>query len=213
MDETKETLEDTIGADFLRSLREQHDLTVYDMAKKFDIPLQTYRQWESGRRNPPDYVVRMMMQVFSYEELHQDRNRDVMRKRMNDDIMMSGCPVLVYDCHANPDVISYVDELGERKYYVVAGSISKEDLALFRYWLNLSYDEKANDELQERLSEYDDEDKRRQVLRDYRRSQKLRIRQEYEEVQKKLQKIREDAAQICEDAAKVHEANAVQSGE
>ena len=34
-----------------------------------------------------------------------------------------------------------------------------------------------------------------------------------EEVQKKLQKIREDAAQICEDAAKVHEANAVQSGE
>ena len=44
----------------IRRLRAYLDMTQEQFAKKYDIPVRTLQQWESGRRNPPDYVVNLL---------------------------------------------------------------------------------------------------------------------------------------------------------
>lgn len=44
----------------IRRLRAYLEMTQEQFAKKYDIPVRTLQQWESGRRNPPDYVVNLL---------------------------------------------------------------------------------------------------------------------------------------------------------
>lgn len=184
-----EATEDVIRPEVLRSLRERHKLTVYEMAKKFHIPQQTYRQWESGRRNPPEYVVRMMMMVLSHEDEYCERNRTIMNDLLRRAVLTSGCPVYVSHCIENPAVISYVNELGERKYYLSAGEVEKQDLDLLQYWLIQQCNRELYDSLQERLAECEDEKEALEVLEGYYQTQKVEVKDEYESVLKRRQEF------------------------
>lgn len=48
----------------------KYTLTQTALSKRFDIPLRTVQDWHAGRRNPPDYVVKMMIEL-----LEQDREK------------------------------------------------------------------------------------------------------------------------------------------
>lgn len=46
---------------------EAYGLSQTALAKKFEIPLRTVQDWHSGRRNPPAYVVNMMVKLLIIE--------------------------------------------------------------------------------------------------------------------------------------------------
>lgn len=46
--------------DFKR-IRLYSGLTQKEFSRIFNIPLRTIENWESGRRNPPDYVFNLIM--------------------------------------------------------------------------------------------------------------------------------------------------------
>ena len=50
----------------LKALREQYGYTQVGAAERFGIPVDTWRSWESGRRCPAPYMMRLM-------ELYHDR--------------------------------------------------------------------------------------------------------------------------------------------
>lgn len=43
---------------------ERYGLSQTAMAKRFGIPLRTVQDWHAGRRTPPDYVVRMIVELL-----------------------------------------------------------------------------------------------------------------------------------------------------
>lgn len=45
----------------IREARIAADLTQDAMAEKLGIPKRTIQDWEAGRRNPPDYVERLVI--------------------------------------------------------------------------------------------------------------------------------------------------------
>lgn len=51
----------------LKQLRIPMRISQKEFAEKFGIPYKTYQQWESGRRNPPQYVVDMMFTILQME--------------------------------------------------------------------------------------------------------------------------------------------------
>ena len=46
---------------------EAYDLKQTELAKRFGIPLRTVQDWHAGRRVPPDYVVRMMIELLEHD--------------------------------------------------------------------------------------------------------------------------------------------------
>lgn len=42
----------------------QYQLRQTELADRFGIPLRTVQDWYSGRRTPPDYVVKMMLEIL-----------------------------------------------------------------------------------------------------------------------------------------------------
>jgi putative transcriptional regulator len=46
---------------------EAYGLSQTALAKKFEIPLRTVQDWHAGRRNPPAYVVNMMVKLLIIE--------------------------------------------------------------------------------------------------------------------------------------------------
>ena len=48
----------------IKEICEKYGLSQTALAKRFDIPLRTVQDWHGGRRNPPDYVVRMMLELL-----------------------------------------------------------------------------------------------------------------------------------------------------
>ena len=48
----------------IKLICEKYGLTQTALAKRFDIPIRTVQDWYSGRRNPPLYVVGMMMELL-----------------------------------------------------------------------------------------------------------------------------------------------------
>lgn len=46
----------------------RYNLTQTALAKRFDIPLRTVQDWYSGRRQPPDYVLRMIDELLHIEQ-------------------------------------------------------------------------------------------------------------------------------------------------
>ena len=46
----------------------KYNLTQTALAQRFDIPLRTVQDWHGGRRNPPDYVVGMMVELLEQDK-------------------------------------------------------------------------------------------------------------------------------------------------
>lgn len=51
----------------IKEIRELTGLNQTDFAKKYNIPLRTYQNWEGGRRNPPEYVLTLLRTVVEME--------------------------------------------------------------------------------------------------------------------------------------------------
>lgn len=45
----------------IKEARISADLTQSGMSERFGIPKRTIEDWEAGRRNPPDYVERLII--------------------------------------------------------------------------------------------------------------------------------------------------------
>lgn len=59
----------------IKEICEKYGFSQTALAKRFGIPLRTVQDWHSGRRNPPDYVVNMMVEILEKEciELHTQK--------------------------------------------------------------------------------------------------------------------------------------------
>lgn len=51
----------------IHDIRITYGLTQAAMAEKFGIPKRTIENWDSGQRKPPEYVVRMILQILKSE--------------------------------------------------------------------------------------------------------------------------------------------------
>ena len=49
-------------ADQIKAARATAGLTQRQAAERIGVPLRTLEQWEIGRRNPPDYVLRSVIE-------------------------------------------------------------------------------------------------------------------------------------------------------
>jgi DNA-binding transcriptional regulator YiaG len=48
----------------IKDICTEYHLRQTELADRFDIPLRTVQDWHSGRRTPPDYVVKMMLEIL-----------------------------------------------------------------------------------------------------------------------------------------------------
>lgn len=60
----------------IKSMCDAYNLTQTALAKRFDIPLRTVQDWYSGRRQPPDYVLRMVDELLHIEQSSLKDARD-----------------------------------------------------------------------------------------------------------------------------------------
>lgn len=51
----------------IKDICTEYKLTQTELSKWFEIPLRTVQDWYGGRRNPPDYVVKMMVRIIELE--------------------------------------------------------------------------------------------------------------------------------------------------
>lgn len=47
---------------------EAYGLKQTELARRFGIPLRTIQNWHAGVRVPPDYVVRMMVELLEHDK-------------------------------------------------------------------------------------------------------------------------------------------------
>lgn len=52
----------------IHDIRTSYGLTQAAMAERFGIPKRTIEDWDAGRRNPPDYVIRMILRLLELEK-------------------------------------------------------------------------------------------------------------------------------------------------
>ena len=52
----------------IKEICEKYGLTQAALTKRFGIPTRTVQDWYAGRRNPPDYVVAMMVELLEKSE-------------------------------------------------------------------------------------------------------------------------------------------------
>ena len=53
---------------------ETYGLKQTELSSHFGIPLRTVQDWYAGRRNPPDYVVNMMVKLLIIERNKSTEN-------------------------------------------------------------------------------------------------------------------------------------------
>ena len=53
----------------VKELRKQTGMSQSQFATYFDIPVRTLQDWEQERRQPPEYLVRLMERLLRYENL------------------------------------------------------------------------------------------------------------------------------------------------
>lgn len=58
----------------ISELREYTGLSQNKFAAMFGIPASTVKDWEYGRRNPPNYVVNMIKTILEYKGIIMDNN-------------------------------------------------------------------------------------------------------------------------------------------
>lgn len=142
--------------EWLKKLRDRAGLSAVEVAGKFNIPYQTYMQWESGRRRPPYYVLQMFTTILNQyikDKAHKTKNENKIADRADDTLTLIGCPVYMPRCVR---IVSSVDEMGDRKYYLTIARVAPRDINMLKYWLNHACDEEAYNERYERLTELHD---------------------------------------------------------
>lgn len=55
----------------IRELRSKTKLSQSKFAEYFEIPLRTVQEWEQGRRNPPDYIPKLLERIWNLETTSQ----------------------------------------------------------------------------------------------------------------------------------------------
>lgn len=48
----------------IKEVCERHQISQSALARRFGIPLRTVQDWHSDRRKPPEYVVRMVVELL-----------------------------------------------------------------------------------------------------------------------------------------------------
>lgn len=72
------------SAEKIRKIREQTGLSRKDFSIHVGIPLRTMKDWEAGRRRPPEYVPRLIEYQLKYEQLiekTQSEEQDAEKQR------------------------------------------------------------------------------------------------------------------------------------
>lgn len=54
---------------YIKELRESVGMGRKEFSEHTGIPVRTLEDWEAGRRNPPEYVPRLISYQLRYEEL------------------------------------------------------------------------------------------------------------------------------------------------
>lgn len=144
--------ETTPTADRLRELRSQTKLSQSEFAEQIGIPIQTYSQWETGRRNPPSYVVDMIEKLMKLDWYAPGKHTNVKRlaRIFDEEFAAIGCPIPALN---RVKVVRSVDELGEQHYYITAGELSPKYIKAMQYWLNTPVDEEYIEEFAVRRTE------------------------------------------------------------
>ena len=53
----------------IKRFREETGMNKKEFANHVGIPLRTIEDWEAGRRNPPEYIPRLIEYQIKYEQL------------------------------------------------------------------------------------------------------------------------------------------------
>ena len=183
-------------AAWLKKIRERVGLSAIEVAGKLNIPYQTYSQWETGRRRPPFYVVQMITTILNQEERDSKKNtnRRNLARDIRDDLTLLGCPVYIAD---SIEIVSVVNELGERNFYLTAGRVAPYQIGLLKYWLNSKFDEKLSEELSLKAQEVLDTGKPADIMKfrhDVLDSQRAIWTKRYGEYSTSLRVMSEDIA-------------------
>ncbi|MDO4522985.1 MAG: helix-turn-helix domain-containing protein [Eubacteriales bacterium] len=59
----------------IKSLREETGLSRKEFSHTLGIPLRTIEDWEAGRRNPPEYVLRLLAYKLRLERFIQNKSK------------------------------------------------------------------------------------------------------------------------------------------
>lgn len=65
--ENKENIDKQIRT--LKGIREMLDMNRTEFSRYMDIPLRTLEEWEAGRRQMPDYVLRLIAYYVKTEQI------------------------------------------------------------------------------------------------------------------------------------------------
>ena len=57
----------------IKELRESINMTRKEFSEHTGIPVRTLEDWEAARRNPPEYIPRLIAYQLKYEELVKER--------------------------------------------------------------------------------------------------------------------------------------------
>ena len=75
--EKKEQLENQINR--LKKIRNDLGMNRTEFSRYIGIPLRTLEEWEAGRRQMPDYVLRLLSYYIRMEQFLQENQIELMR--------------------------------------------------------------------------------------------------------------------------------------
>lgn len=58
----------------VKEICEKYGMKQVELSRRFGIPLRTVEDWHAGRRNPPEYVVGMIVELLEVERLDTGKN-------------------------------------------------------------------------------------------------------------------------------------------
>ena len=51
----------------IKEICKEYKISQTKLAQRFDIPLRTVQDWAGERRTPPDYVVKMIVEILEHD--------------------------------------------------------------------------------------------------------------------------------------------------
>ncbi len=63
-------------AETIKQLRESVGMNRKEFSQHTGIPVRTLEDWEASRRNPPEYIPRLIAYQLKYEELLREKEND-----------------------------------------------------------------------------------------------------------------------------------------
>lgn len=103
----------------IKEMRSQTGLSQSKFAAMFEVPIATLKDWEIGRRTPPNYVVSMMEKILLHNGLISDPISAAEERKKS----VERCIAILLTATAGPDEL-FMDAL--EKY--VDGSLSLAEL-------------------------------------------------------------------------------------